>query len=378
MSDKKKIGLIINPVAGIGGKAGLKGSDGADIVEKARERGARPESHLRARTALEMLTGVKEGVVMHAYAGAMGGELLKEMGFEVEIVGTPEHESSDAEDTINAAALMKESGVELILFAGGDGTARNIFEAVNSSVPVIGIPAGVKIHSAVYAVNPMNAGSVARDFIQGELQEIKEAEVMDIDEDLFRDGVVDAKLYGYMTVPESGHRLQATKSGAKSDDEQLGGIAGYIMDIMEEDTLYIIGPGSTTRSIMMGLELDNTLLGVDVVKNNQLVQADVSEEELWDLVKDEEKVKIVVTIIGGQGSLFGRGNQQISPRILRKVGKDNIHVVATNSKLAALDGEPLLVDTGDAELDQELSGYVQVIVDYAHTSVRKVANGFDN
>lgn len=378
MSEKKKIGLIINPVAGIGGKAGLKGSDGADIVEKARQRGAKPESHLRAHTALEMLTGVKDAVVMYAYAGSMGGDVLKDMGFKVQLIGTPEHELTAAEDTINAASLMKKNGVELIIFAGGDGTARNIFEAVNSSVPVIGIPAGVKIHSAVYAVNPVTAGGIARDFIQGELQEIKEAEVMDIDEDLFREGIVDAKLYGYMTVPESGHRLQSTKSGAKSDDEQMGGMAGYVMDLMEEDTLYIIGPGSTTRSIMKGLELENTLLGVDVVKNNQLVALDVSEEELWNLVKDEEKVKIVVTIIGGQGSLFGRGNQQISPRILRKVGKANIMVVSTNSKLAALNGEPLLLDTGDAELDQELSGYVQVIVDYAHTSVRKVTSGFAN
>ncbi len=376
MSDKKKIGLIINPLAGIGGKAGLKGSDGADIVEKALKRGARPEAHLRARTALEMLTGVSDAVEMYAYEGAMGSDLLKDMGFDVNIVGHPEEEATHAQDTINAAALMKAGGVELILFAGGDGTARNIFEAVDATVPVIGIPAGVKIHSAVYAVNPMSAGSVARDFIQGEIQELKEAEVMDIDEVLFRDGVVDARLYGYMTVPESGHRLQATKSGAKSDDEQLGGMAGYVMDLMEEDTLYIVGPGSTTRSIMVGLELANTLLGVDVVKNNELVAADVSEEELWNLVKDEDKVKIIVTIIGGQGSLFGRGNQQISPRVLRKVGKKNIMVVSTNSKLSALNGEPLLVDTGDTELDQELSGYVQVIVDYAHTSVRKVANGF--
>lgn len=123
------------------------------------------------------------------------------------------------------------------------------------------------------------------------------------------------------------------------------------------------------------MDLEGTLLGVDLIKNGELLESDVSESKIWEYVKnDDRKVKIIVTVIGGQGNLFGRGNQQISPRVIRRVGKKNIIVAATGSKLISLQGEPLLVDTGDEALDEELCGYIEVVKGYAFTSSYPVSN----
>ncbi|MDL2253913.1 ATP-NAD kinase family protein [Ruminococcaceae bacterium OttesenSCG-928-I18] len=374
-AEKKSVGIIINPIAGLGGRVGLKGSDGADTVERALALGGKPESPLRAGKAIEQLLEIKDKIEVYTYGGPMGEEKLRELGFEVNVVGQPAAEKTTAADTIAAAKKLRDAGVDLIVFAGGDGTARNVCEAVGLEVPVIGIPAGVKIHSAVYAINPRNAGLAAKEYLEGKIQTLNESEVMDIDEELFREGRVSAKLYGYMNVPASGSRIQNMKSGGGSEEGDLAGMAGHIVVNMEPDTIYIIGPGSTTRSIMEDLGLPNTLLGVDVVKDKKLIASDVTEPQLWEMIKDpERKVKIIVTVIGGQGNIFGRGNQQISPRIIRRVGKENIIVAATASKLIALNYQPLLVDTGDAELDEELSGFIEVVVAFGQTSVYSVSS----
>ncbi len=366
---KKSIGIIINPIAGLGGRVGLKGSDGPDTVDKALALGGKPESPLRSSKAIEQLLGIKDCIKVYTYGGSMGEDVLKEFPFDVTLVGKPKDVRTTAVDTIEAAQRLRDVGVDLIMFAGGDGTARNVCEAVGSDVPVVGIPAGVKIHSAVYAINPRNAGLAAVEYLQGKIQNLVEAEVMDIDEDLFREGIVSAKLYGYMRVPFSRSRIQNMKSGGGSEAGDLAGMAGYIVAKMEPDTLYIIGPGSTTRTIMEDLGVPYTLLGVDVVLNNKIAALDVTETQLWEMINNpERKVKIIVTIIGGQGMIFGRGNQQISPRIIRKVGRENIVVAATASKLIALNGQPLLVDTGDPELDEELSGFIEVVIAFGQTS----------
>lgn len=375
MSEKKKLGFILNPIAGLGGRVGLKGSDGPDIVDKALALGGQPEAAQRARHALSFLVDQKDNLEVYSFSGDMGETLLLELGFAPIVIGSQQNKRSTAADTVRAAQMMATAGVDLLLFAGGDGTARDICTAVGMAVPVIGIPAGVKIHSAVYAVNPRNAGLVAKDYLTGRIVRLKESEVMDIDEDLFRQERISARLYGYMNVPESSSQVQNMKSGGSSEAGEMLGMAGFIVCNMEDDVLYIIGPGSTTRSIMEDLQLPNTLLGVDVVKNKQLVASDVTEKQLWELIADDyQKVKIIVTIIGGQGHLFGRGNQQISPRIIHRVGKENILVVATYSKLLALKGRPLLVDTGDPECDQELCGFVEVTVAFAQTTICRVSN----
>jgi len=372
---KKTVGIIINPVAGLGGKVGLKGSDGPDIVEKAFTLGGIPESPLRAGKAIEQLLEIKDEIDILTYGGEMGENTLSSLGFDFKLAGRPKSSKTTAADTVDAAFAMKEAGVDLIVFAGGDGTARNVCESIGLSPPIVGIPAGVKIHSAVFAINPRNAGLAAKEFLQGKTRSLRESEVMDIDEELFRQGRVSAKLYGYMNTPDSRSRIQNIKSGGGSDAGDLAGMAGYIVVNMEPETLYIIGPGSTTRSIMDDLGLPNTLLGVDVVQNKQLVATDVTEGILWNLLEDPAvNAKIVVTIIGGQGYLFGRGNQQLSPRIIRRVGLKNIIVAATASKMIALSGQPLLVDTGDPALDEDLSGFIEVVIAFGQTSFYTVSN----
>jgi predicted polyphosphate/ATP-dependent NAD kinase len=368
-----RIGFIVNPVAGLGGSVGLKGSDLPDIVERARALGGEPHSSERAGYALKELAGAKSKFVIYAYDGDMGGDLARDMGLTVHIIGKPSGSNTTAADTTAAATLMAETPVDLIVFAGGDGTARNVCSAVGERIPVIGIPAGVKIHSAVYAVNPRNAGLVIRDFIEGRITRFKESEVMDIDEELFRAGTVSAKLYGYMMAPDIAGRVQNMKSGGYSEAGELAGMAGFVVCEMERDTLYVVGPGSTTRAVMDDLGLENTLLGVDVVRNGELLASDVSENELWKLIENPSaKVKIIMTIIGGQGSLLGRGNQQLSPRVIRRVGKQNLIVIATASKIISFKGAPLIVDTGDPKLDRELAGHIEIVIAFGQTTYMTV------
>jgi len=367
----KKVGLIVNPVAGMGGRVGLKGSDGQEIIIRARELGAVATSPARAIEAIRELAPLKDEVEIVAYPHEMGEDEAREAGFEPMVIGSIKAGKTTSEDTRRAAREMVGLGVSLILFAGGDGTARDICEAVDRRVPALGIPAGVKIHSAVYAINPSSAGRLAVKFLRGEA-EARESEVMDIDEEAFRENRLSARLYGYLMVPYERTLVQGSKESSSAPEEFfLESIAADVAEGMEDGVLYIIGPGSTTRAITDKLGLEKTLLGVDVVKDRVLVAKDVNEARLLDLIGGG-RAKIVVTVIGGQGFVFGRGNQQISPAVIRAVGRENIIVVATPGKLSALGGRPLLVDTGDAELDAQLSGYVRVVNGYGRRVVYRV------
>lgn len=368
----KRLGFLVNPIAGMGGKAGLKGSDGSEVIEKARTLGIEPEAPHRAVEALKILLPLKEEIQIITYPAEMGENEAREAGFEPVVIGTINSGRTGPEDTVRAARDMLAMDIELLLFAGGDGTARDIFGVIDTQIPVVGIPAGVKIHSGVYAVNPRSAGQVALQYIQGK-SSIREAEVMDIDEEAFRQGRVKASLFGYMLIPENKRYMQNTKSGSRSTNTQLSGLGRQIVETMEKDVLYIIGPGTTTRAIMEQLNLPNTLLGVDAVMNGKLIAGDVNEKQLFELINGK-KAKIIVTVIGGQGHFLGRGNQQISPRIIKKVGKENIIVIATQEKLIALHPAPLLVDTGDAELDQEFRGYIRVMTGAEDSTIWPVSS----
>lgn len=359
----KKLGLIINPIAGMGGKVGLKGSDGSEILKMAKALGAIPEAYNKALIALKEIVSIKEEIELWTAPGEMGENCARVAGFEPRVIGSITQGATTPEDTRIIARKMSELGVDLLLFVGGDGTARNVYEAIDTQITCLGIPAGVKIHSAVYAVNPRSAGKAILLFLRQKGVLVQEAEVMDIDEDAFRSGRVHAKLYGYLKVPKLKAYIQNVKSGCYSEKESLTGLSVEIADKMEENILYIIGPGTTTRSIMDRLGLEKTLLGVDIVLNKQVIAKDVNERQLYELISDK-RAKIIVTVIGGQGHIFGRGNQQISPRIIRIVGKENIIVVTSKDKLANLIPAPLLVDTGDPELDQELCGYIRVITGF--------------
>jgi predicted polyphosphate/ATP-dependent NAD kinase len=371
-STAKKVGLIVNPVAGLGGRVGLKGSDGPEIQQKARALGAEPEAPRRARQALEKLQPLQAEIELITYPGEMGAEPARASGFEPTVIGAIEPGETTPTDTRQAAQEMRDQRIDLLLFAGGDGTARDIYEAIGTDIPALGIPAGVKIHSAVYAANPNSAGELAARYLQDQITEVRESEVIDLDEEAFRQGSVATRLYGYLRVPFESSFVQTLKSPSPAGgSEALEGIAEHVIDRMEKDWLYIIGPGTTTRVITDQLGLEKTLLGVDVIKNRTLVATDANEAELLELIQDQP-AKIIVTLIGGQGYIFGRGNQQISPAVIKKVGKENIIVISAPEKLYTLDGRPLRIDTGDPDVDEMLSGYVQVVVGYHHTKVQKV------
>lgn len=366
-----KLGFIVNPIAGMGGKVGLKGTDGPRVLEKAIKLGAKPESPDKAKKALEILIPIKDKIKIITCLGDMGEEEAKELGFEVDVLDEMKGEKGP-EYTEKAAAEMIDIGIDLLLFAGGDGTARNIYNAIGDKVPVIGIPAGVKIHSGVFANHPRSAGRIALKYIQDEDLQIKEMEVMDIDEEAFREGNVTAKLYGYMKVPFEPKLVQNQKSGGIVGEEAaLDGIGDKIVEDMEPDVMYIIGSGTSTRYIMEKLDLPNTLLGIDIVKDRELVASDVNEGEILELIEGR-KAKIIVTVIGGQGYIFGRGNQQLSADVIKKVGKENIQIIASKQKLRSLEGGPLLVDTGDDEVNKMFTGYMKVRTSYNEESIHKV------
>ena len=369
-----RLGLIINPVAGIGGRVGLKGSDGAEIQKRALELGAVPQAPSRAIEALERLKAV-EGLEIVTYPGEMGESAARACAFEPEVIGAITPGQTTAQDTRDAASEMQRQGVDLLLFAGGDGTARDIYRAVGTSLPVLGIPAGVKIHSAVYATHPRSAGQLAALYLQGKVAGLREVEVMDIDEEAFRQNTLSVRLYGYLKIPFRTSLVQSQKIPSTGEASALAAIAEDIATKMEEGVLYIIGPGTTTRAIAEEMELDKTLLGVDAVLNRELVARDASESRLLALLDEhgDGKTRIVVTPIGGQGYLFGRGNQQISPQVIERVGRENVIAVSTPEKLYALGSQPLLVDTGSRAIDEMLSGYLAVVTGYNERAVRKVA-----
>ena len=371
--ENKNLGLIINPVAGLGGSVGLKGSDG--MVEEALARGAVPQSERRAKVALQELVSMKDSITVYTGPGSMGETIARDLGFNCVVMETAQADSTTAEDTKALSCWLQEQGMDLILFAGGDGTARDICSCAKETAVFLGVPAGVKIHSPVYARSSATAGRLAAMYLDGQVTSVVEEEVLDIDEDQYRQEIINTKLYGYLHIPGEPEYTQCRKcSSSSSEEDTIASIAAYVADSMEKDTYYIIGAGTTTRAVMRELELENTLIGVDLVCNFDLVANDVYGNQILEYIGDKP-AKLVVTVTGGQGFLFGRGNQQLTPDVLRRIGKENIIILATKEKIIKLRGQPLLVDTGDAELDQYLSGYHFVICDYNETIVCKVCPG---
>lgn len=369
----KKVGLIVNPIAGMGGKLGFKGTDG--VVDLCKESGAVPESPRRAIEALKKLSPLKDEVEIITCPSEMGENEARAAGLEnIKVVGTIVPGNTTSEDTKRAAALISDHDIELLLFAGGDGTARDVYSAIDGKVVVLGIPSGVKIHSAVYAVNSRRAGEVAYGYLTGKIRKTKQAEVMDIDEEAFRSGRVTARLFGYMTVPDEPVFVQSAKAGGRGSEEvDVENIAFRVLDEMKQGWIYILGPGTTTKMIKDKIGEGGTLLGVDVVLDRKFIGYDVNEKHLLDILDTGKPAAIVVTIIGGQGLIFGRGNQQISADVIKRVGRENIIVIATKNKLAGLGNKPLLVDTGDEETDRMLEGYIRVTTGYHEQRLWKVS-----
>ena len=279
-----KLGLLINPYAGIGGALALKGSDGTEIREKALALGAQKKALDKTRLALQSIVSFKNQVLLYVAAGEMGESLAKELGFKYSVVYQSINIQTEAQDTENTAQALLSKKVDLILFAGGDGTARNICQIVGNSVPVLGVPAGCKIHSAVYAITPAAAGRVLEQVIKGEIVSVNDAEVMDIDEAQFRQGRVNARQFGEMQVPTELRYIQAVKMGGKESDELvLQDIADHIIEIMEDHPhhIFVMGSGSTGKACLtlnrqfIGIEMEEDLhddwdeVTAEVIRNDE-------------------------------------------------------------------------------------------------------------
>ena len=364
----KRVGLIVNPIAGMGGRCGLKGTDGAEILAQACELGAEPEAPGRAALAVSRLAPLKGELEILTVSGDMGENEARAAGFSPTVLFSTDGQTTTSEDTRRAAAEMVAAGVDLILFAGGDGTARDVFAAAGPDVVCLGVPAGCKIHSGVYGINPRNAGELAALYLQGKVTKVKQAEVMDIDEDAFRQGRVSAELYGYLTVPRDEARVQGGKAGRAASDENA----------LDSHRLRPHGPHGPGDAVP-ARHGEHRLRPQEAARHRRHAAGrgrhratgswwprTSPSTSCWTCSGRRAAVpaKIVVTVIGGQGYIFGRGNQQFSPQVIERVGRDNIIVVATRQKIAALGGRPLLVDTGSEEVNDMLTGYMRVVTGY--------------
>jgi predicted polyphosphate/ATP-dependent NAD kinase len=357
----KKIGLIVNPIAGMGGSVGLKGTDG-DIYIKALELGAKPIAPQRINELLNSIKSKKDIYFLVA-PNKMGEDYVKDKEFIYEVIGQI-GKITTADDTKNIAKLMVKKQIDLIVFCGGDGTAIDIYDAIGLKVPVIAVPAGVKMFSSIFALNPRAAAEILNEFLKEDL-ETQEKEILDINEDSFRKGVLDSKLYGYLKIPKVLNLIQASKDSSnvgRTAEENKYEIAQHIIENMKENVLYLLGPGTTVKAITDELKLPKTLLGIDALYNNQIIAEDVNEKRILGLIIKYKKVKIIVTPIGGQGFIFGRGNKQFTSKILKKIGKENIIIIATEEKVKVL--KILRVDTGDLNVDKQLIGFTKVIIGY--------------
>jgi predicted polyphosphate/ATP-dependent NAD kinase len=378
MMSAKEIGLIVNPVAGMGGSVGLKGTDGK-MYEKALELGAEPVTPKRTMDLLETLfneTGTAHAesageISLLVAQGRMGERYVEELDLPFTVIGEVKGETS-AEDTRRIAEQMMERGADLLIFVGGDGTARDIYDAIGTKLPVVGVPSGVKVFSSAFALSARAAAEMVEAFLEG--TDFTEEEVLDIDEEAYRQDRLASKLYGYLLVPEVRQFLQPGKvasSVSKSSAESKKDIAAHIVEQMDPETLYLLGPGTTLRAIAEEMGIDKTLLGVDAAYAGELVGEDVNENDILNLFERYERRKIIVTPIGGNGFIFGRGSKQFTPEVIKKVGRKNVIVAGTRDKVSKLDC--LRVDTGDLELDETLSGYIKVTVGYREGMMMKVS-----
>lgn len=361
------IGFLVNPVAGMGGAVGLKGTDGN--VDEAVRRGAVPHAAERAALAIRPLAGDRD-LFFLTCSGAMGEDVLNVCGISAYRVVYDCSGTSTADDTKNAVAALQKEGAGLVLFCGGDGTARDIFSVIGRDLPMLGIPAGVKMYSAVFAIDPAAAAGLVRG-----PSEIVDRDVMDVDEEAYRAGSLETRLYGVARVPARPGMVQAAKQVYEERDEERAKqeIARFIAEVMVPGTLYILGAGTTTEAIARELGVSKTLLGVDAVIDRRLVAADADARALMELAARHEKVRIIVSPIGAQGFILGRGSQQISAGVVRRAGISGVIVVATPHKLR--ETPVLYADTGDRGLDAAFGDSIQVISGYRIAQRKKLRHG---
>jgi predicted polyphosphate/ATP-dependent NAD kinase len=372
-----KIGFVVNPIAGMGGKVGLKGTDG--VLNEAIKLGAKPIAHKKAEETIKEFFSKyqkKDEIEWYTCSGKMGSDELEKVGINnLKAVYSCKDDNTTSSDTKNACKKFIENNVDLILFCGGDGTARDIFEIVKDKIPILGIPSGVKMHSGVFGINTSASAKMLHEFVNKHLT-IGEAEIMDIDEEKYRKGDWKIKLFGIAKGIVEPTYVQVGKISFESvsDIEIKDEIAEHILEEIEKnlDYLYLFGSGGTIDYIADKLNIKNTLLGIDAVFNKKTIGTDLNEENILKLLDKYPKAKVILSPIGAQGFILGRGNLQLSPKVIRKIGLDNIIVVSTPSKLV---NTPFLrVDTGDKNLDEDFAEkeFFMVVIGYRLSRVVKI------
>ena len=378
-----RLGLLVNPDAGLGGRLGLKGSDGQ--AELARSKGAEDRSGPRMRLMLEYFSKLRrsgfEGIEWVSSEGRMGTDWLPE-GATIGSVRTT-HSSSgstSADDTAAAVGALLKEGIDLLVYAGGDGTTRDIVAALDSAgspdTPVIGVPTGVKMHSGCFAASPKAAAEVLSAWLDGDLL-LASTEVLDLDEERYRQGEWVVQLYAEAMTPASPRWMQGSKQRIEASDEEdtTEGLADHIRElVISEDGLVIWGSGGTLRAIAEMNGFQPTNLGIDATLGNEQVGTDLDETGLLEILSSHTgPVTLLLSPMGGQGFLIGRGNLQLSPEVLRAIGIDNILGVVTPAKLLTV--RRLRIETGDADLDAEFAAkrYMKVLQGYRTTRVLPVA-----
>jgi predicted polyphosphate/ATP-dependent NAD kinase len=370
-----KMGFIVNPIAGMGGRVGLKGTDG--VLKEAIAKGAKP---IAPKRAVEFLQKLKENMMEIAIEvltcpSIMGEKEAKATSFPAHVLPMKIGKETSAEDTKTAVKLLIKAKMNLIVFVGGDGTAKDIFDAMQGygEVPVLGVPSGVKMYSGVFAVNPSDAVDVVV-ALAGNQAEIAEFEIMDADEKAIRSDTFAVKLHGFLKGPFVPMRIQGSKQISPEtvdEKENQTAIARFIIEEMQPEATYILGPGTTAKRIAEQLGVEKTVLGVDIYRRGKVI-LDVDERTILEEVEDWQNTWIILSPIGHQGILLGRGNQQISPEITKRVGKQRMIVAATKSKLQSIEGNVLRVDTGNVEADKILKGYIKVVTDYREWRLMQV------
>ncbi len=359
---------MINPYAGVGGPLAKKGSDLASVQSVAKTGQVELRAIERAKVFLQGVALVSDKIELWTVDGVMGSDSLREMGFSFNTIKHIPNSESSQQDTQKACAEFNKLKLDLLIFVGGDGTARDVCASIHSEQVVLGVPAGVKMHSGVFAINPTAAARVVLLLVNRELNSLTKSEVRDIDEDAFRNGQVKSRYFGELWVPDEVRFVQQVKQGGIEVEDLVAlEIADYLKEIFEPEALLIVGPGSTTKKILECWSLEGTLLGVDLVRQEKILALDVDADELEKTVNkliNAVPIYVVLTAIGAQGHIIGRGNQQIPVKVLRQLGKEKLKVVATKTKLATFAGRPLNIDSGDEVLDQQWSGYIPVITGY--------------
>jgi len=368
---------VINPIAGMGGKVGLHDTSDANL-HLAVSRGARPEAGDRATRTLQRLRALVPDCDIYTAAGSMGADVATSCGFTSHIVYRPDvGKSTDSHDTIDAVRAFEKEGVDLVLFTGGDGTARDVMASLNTQTPVLGIPAGVKMRSGVFARTPEIAAEIVAACASGQAIFVK-ADVVDVDQSDAQSGNMSMRLYGSVKVPFAQGALQPMKTSSSAASKlDIHNLARQIANTLEPGRLYIFGPGTTIKMILLELNLETNPLGIDVTLGRELLISDATEAQLLEYLASDIAVTLYLGVVGGQGFLLGRGNQPLSAQVIERIGEKNLVIMADREKVSRLQPPYLWVDLGKEKSKSNLSGYRKVWTGPQDALLMKVVSSFD-